>query len=154
MCKADTFVKNSGTEGKCQRATSPQRRLSQAAGLAFGLEQAEDVVLTDCAQLVLLLAGERRRGELRTSALDVADDGTGLVVHEFDTALGDTTTGACMAVSLRFLWYPSILSRAAVQLSSVFFLHALPECGDRVPVRPRTRVTLTSLTGALAVSIL
>lgn len=95
MCKADPFVKNSGTEGKCQRATSPQRRLSQAAGLAFGLEQAEDVVLTDCAQLVLLLAGGRRRGELRTSALDVADDGTGLVVHELDTALGDTTTGAC-----------------------------------------------------------
>ena len=27
------------------------------------------------------------------------------------------------------------------------------QCGDRVPVRPRTRVTLTSLTGALAVSI-
>lgn len=156
MCKADPFVKNSGTEGKCQRATSPQRRLSQAAGLAFGLEQAEDVVLTDCAQLVLLLAGGRRRGggELRTSALDVADDGTGLVVHELDTALGDTTTGACMAVSLRFLRSPSILSRAAVWLSSIFFLHALPECGDRVPVRPRTRVTLTSLTGALADSIL
>ena len=93
-------------------------------------------------------------GELRTSALDVADDGTGLVVHELDTALGDTTTGACMAVSLRFLRSPSILSRAAVWLSSIFFLHALPECGDRVPVRPRTRVTLTSLTGALAVSIL
>ena len=103
MCKADPFVKNSGTEGKCQRATSPQRRLSQAAGLAFGLEQAEDVVLTDCAQLVLLLAGGRRRGELRTSALDVADDGTGLVVHELDTALGDTTTGACnISVSLPF----------------------------------------------------
>ena len=42
---------------------------------------------------------------LRTSALDVTDDGTGLVVHELDTALGDTTTGACVAVSLRFLWY-------------------------------------------------
>jgi hypothetical protein len=32
---------------------------------------------------------------VRTWALDVADDGTGLVVHELDTALGDTTTGAC-----------------------------------------------------------
>ena len=30
-----------------------------------------------------------------TWALDVADDGTGLVVHELDTALSDTTTGAC-----------------------------------------------------------
>lgn len=98
--------------------------------------------------------GARGRQRVRTWALDVADDGTGLVVHELDTALGDTTTGACMAVSLRFLRYPSILSRAAVRLSSIFFLHALPECGDRVPVRPRTRVTLTSLTGALAVSIL
>lgn len=61
-------------------------------------------------------------GKLRTSALDVADDGTGLVVHELDTALGDTTTGACMAVSLRFLLFPFVLSRAAVRLSSSFFL--------------------------------
>lgn len=30
----------------------------------------------------------------RTGSLDVTDDGTGLVVHELDTALGDTTTGA------------------------------------------------------------
>lgn len=40
---------------------------------------------------------------MRTSALDVADDGTGLVVHELDTALGDTTTGAYVAVSLHSL---------------------------------------------------
>lgn len=33
---------------------------------------------------------------MHTWALDVADDGTGLVVHELDTALGDTTTGACI----------------------------------------------------------
>jgi len=32
---------------------------------------------------------------VRTWALDVADDGTGLVVHELDAALSDTTTGAC-----------------------------------------------------------
>lgn len=152
MCKADPFVENSGTEGKCQRATSPQsKRLSQTAGLAFGLEQAEDVVLTDCAVLVYrrLAGGE---GRLRTSALDVADDGTGLVVHELDTALGDTTTGACVSVSLRFLHFrafPAAQSRGCPPL-----LHRLlPMCGDRVPVRPRTRVTLTSLTGALAVSI-
>lgn len=62
MCKADPFVKNSGTEGKCQRATAPQsKRLSQAAGLAFRLEQAEDVVLADCAGLVCCaVAGWRR----------------------------------------------------------------------------------------------
>jgi hypothetical protein len=93
-------VKNSGTEGKCQRATSPQSdRLSQAAGLTLGLEKAEDVVLADCAWLVCTLLAEE--GRLRTSALDVTDDGTGLVVHELDTALGDTTTGAYVAVSLR-----------------------------------------------------
>ena len=39
--------------------------------------------------------GARDRQRVRTWALDVADDGTGLVVHELDTALGDTTTGAC-----------------------------------------------------------
>lgn len=97
-------------------------------------------------------------GRLRTSALDVADDGTGLVVHELDTALGDTTTGAYVAISLRSC-ISSVLScaqcsvqRAAVHLSPLL-PSAQPQCGDRVPVRPRTRVTLTSLTGALAVSI-
>lgn len=106
ILKADPFVKNSGTEGKCQRATSPQsKRLSQAAGLAFGLEQAEDVVLTDCAVLVVLVAAGKEKGRLRTSALDVTDDGAGLVVHELDTALGDTTTGACIAISLHFLHF-------------------------------------------------
>lgn len=39
-----------------------------------------------------------------TRALDVADDGTGLVVHELDTALSDTTTGAYISVSL---YYPN-----------------------------------------------
>jgi hypothetical protein len=33
-------------------------------------------------------------GSAHTWALDVADDGTGLVVHELDAALSDTTTGA------------------------------------------------------------
>lgn len=92
---------------------------------------------------------------MRTSALDVADDGTGLVVHELDTALGDTTTGAYVAVSQHsLLWFrPELcaLQYAAVHLP--LSPPALPQCGDRVPVRPRTRVTLTSLTGALAVSI-
>jgi hypothetical protein len=40
----------------------------------------------------------------RTWALDVADDGTGLVVYELDAALSDTTTGACLiSVSLHSL---------------------------------------------------
>ena len=73
--------------------------------------------------------GARGRQRVRTWALDVADDGTGLVVHELDTALGDTTTGACMAVSLRFLRYPFILSRAAVRLSSIFFLMRCQNAG-------------------------
>jgi hypothetical protein len=33
-------------------------------------------------------------GSVRTRALDVTDDGTGLVVHELNANLGDTTTGA------------------------------------------------------------
>jgi hypothetical protein len=32
---------------------------------------------------------------LPTGSLDVADDGTGLVVHELDANLGDTTARAC-----------------------------------------------------------
>jgi hypothetical protein len=61
-----------------------RKRLSQAAGLAFGLEQAQDVVLAD-------------------RALDVTDDGTALVVHELDANLGDTTTGAGSAEDLDHL---------------------------------------------------
>ena len=39
------------------RHFSHSKRLSQTAGLAFGLEQAEDVVLADCAILVSLVIG-------------------------------------------------------------------------------------------------
>ena len=59
----------------------------------------------------LLYHGGERAGE-RTWALDVTDDGTGLVVHELDTALGDTTTGAC-----RDRRQPAILSLCAVHMS-------------------------------------
>jgi len=48
--------------------------LSQSAGLTLRLEEAQDVVLTDWA-------------------LDVTDDGTGGLVNELDTDLGNTTTG-------------------------------------------------------------
>lgn len=33
-----------------------------------------------------------------TGTLDIADDGTGSVVHELDADLGDTTTGTCIAI--------------------------------------------------------
>jgi hypothetical protein len=45
----------------------------------------------------------------RTWALDVADDGTGLVVHELDTALSNTTAGAC------YFRQPYILSLRTLQ---------------------------------------
>ncbi|RUS25545.1 hypothetical protein BC938DRAFT_471993 [Jimgerdemannia flammicorona] len=48
---------------------------TQATGLALRLEQAQDVVLAD-------------------GALNVADNGTGGVVHELDADLSDATTGA------------------------------------------------------------
>lgn len=47
--------------------------LSQPPGLTLGFEKAEDVVLAD-------------------RSLHVADNGTGLVIHEFDTNLSNTTT--------------------------------------------------------------
>lgn len=52
---------------------------------------------------------------VRTWALDVADDGTGLVVHELDAALSDTATGAC-----------NIIRQPSVSLSCgiLYFLYA------------------------------
>lgn len=51
--------------------------------------------------------GADRVTAAHTRALDVPDDGTGLVVHELDADLGDTTTGTCVgekvSVSLRGL---------------------------------------------------
>lgn len=49
--------------------------LPQTASLSLGFEQAEDVIDLDWA-------------------LDVTDDAAGSVIHELDTDLGDTTTGA------------------------------------------------------------
>lgn len=67
-------------------------RLSQPAGFALGLEEAEDVVLTDCAGVSLASPYCRPREKRRTGSLDVTDDGSALVVHELDANLGDTTT--------------------------------------------------------------
>lgn len=43
--------------------------------------------------------------DCRTWALDVTDDASGLVVHELNANLGDTTTGACYVVSA-ILFFP------------------------------------------------
>lgn len=39
------------------------------------------------------------RWEIRTWSLDVSDNATGLVVHEFDANLGDTTTRSYSIIS-------------------------------------------------------
>lgn len=65
----------------CPRRQAP---LAQAAGLTLGLEQAQDIVLTDRAD-------------------NVADDAAVLVLalaDNLDTDLGDTTTGASAAEAL------------------------------------------------------
>ncbi len=77
---------------------------------------------------------------IRTWTLDVADDGTGGVVHELNTDLGNTSTGTCKMSELR----PDLCFCACAERYFVI-------C---IPVRPKTRVTLTSLTGTLLVSIL
>ena len=127
MCKADSFVKNSGTEGNANAPLVRHGlRLSQTPGLALRLEQAENVVLADCKHTDRLAGAaggrwkrKREKKRERTRALDVADDGAGLVVHELDTALGDTTTGAYISVSLRlFRFFISRASHAVVQSPS------------------------------------
>lgn len=73
-------------------------RLSEPPGLTLGLEEAENVILTDCGLLKLASGysswGIRCRVADRTWALDVADDGAGGVVHELDADLGHATAGA------------------------------------------------------------
>jgi hypothetical protein len=71
----------------------------------------------------------------RTWALDVADNASGGVVHELDSDLSDTSSGTCnnQPLPLSFPIFP-------------------PPCD--VPVRPKTRVTLTSLTGTFDVSMM
>jgi hypothetical protein len=54
--------------------------------------------------------------EMRTGSLDVSDDASGLVVHELDANLGDTTTGACESKVLAPSSFPNIfLFRSAGQ---------------------------------------
>ena len=82
-------------------------------------------------------------GLYRTWSLDVADDGAGGVVHELNTDLGNTSTGTCKYVRTVVLGEYSSTHRA-----DAYFVVLC------IPVRPKTRVTLTSLTGTLEVSIL
>jgi hypothetical protein len=77
----------------------------------------------------------RRRQRLRTGTLDVTDDRTSGVVHELDADLGNTTAGT---------YSKSIYLRS----------QTIRKPAENAPVRPNTRVTLTSLTGTLADSIL
>jgi hypothetical protein len=101
------------------------KRLSQPPGLALRLEQAEDVVLADCAKLVS--NATLHATGVSTWALDVADDAAGCVVHELDADLGNTTAGACPESILPF---PDRfhLSRPSISDSKIRY----------VPVRPRT----------------
>lgn len=80
--------------------------LTETAGLTLGLEKDKDVVLTDCwanllvsssslLSLCLVFWEDNRDRAVFTRALDVTDDGAGLVVHELDADLGNTTARAC-----------------------------------------------------------
>lgn len=74
----------------------------------------------------------RSRYQRRTGSLDITDDGAGGVVHEFDADL-------CHAASGTWGWRGVNFGLGAGGEGS-------GGDGD-LPVRPRTRVTLTSLTG-------
>jgi hypothetical protein len=75
--------------------------------------------------------------ENRTWALDVADDGSGGIVHELDSDLSDTSTGTY-----------SISYQPPAPSSHI------PSVGNsNIPVRPKTRVTLTNLTGTFEESM-
>lgn len=110
--------------------------LSQAAGLTLGFEKNQDVVLANWTNVELVAGRLIEKTAGRTRALDVPDDGTSCVVHELDAHLGDTTTRTCMSIHI------SIGAGGGAKIVGYF-----------VPVLPRTRVTLTSLTGALEESI-
>lgn len=71
--------------------------LTQSSGLTLRLHQAQDVVLSDWA-------------------LDVSDDGSGGVLQELNSDLGDTTSGAGSAQNLDNLsksnWSLSVLKKS------------------------------------------
>jgi hypothetical protein len=77
-----------------------------------------------------------RSGEFRTWALDVADNASGGIVHELDSDLGNTSAGTYLPSGLSYFQSDSLL----------LAMH-------NIPVRPKTRVTFTSLTGTFEESI-
>lgn len=74
-----------------------RKHLSETAGFTLGFEKAEDVVFADCrvSMLESCILNGMRNGSRRTGSLDVTDDGTGLVIHELDADLGNTTARTC-----------------------------------------------------------
>ena len=80
-------------------------------------------------------------GKNHTWALNVADNASGSIVHELNSDLGDTSTGTYSVTGL---------------ISSQFLLLQiiqLPSAKANIPVRPKTRVTLTNLTGTFDASM-
>lgn len=83
----------------------------------------------------------------RTGPLDIADNASGLVIHELDAHLCDSSSRAFKKSAL----IPSKTGKPHVG----GFSAVLGNGGsDRVPVRPNTLVTFTSLTGTFDESIL
>lgn len=123
-------------------------RLSQSAGLTLRFEEAEDVVLTDCAHNQSLVRSSQCATFLSlTWSLDVADNATGGVVHELDADLANTSTRACILSDLSFFF---LLFLFPIFFFFFFlFFPFLPCLGECIPVRPRTLMTFTSLTGTL-----
>ena len=78
--------------------------MRHAPSLTLTLEESEDVLLPD-------------------GSLDVTDDGAGGVVHELDTNLSDTTTGASPSENLPnvqlLLHFPGEIARTLMTLASL-----------------------------------
>jgi len=78
-------------------------------------------------------------GKMRlTGSLDVTDNASGGIVHKLDSDLGNTSTRTYNPSEHILIHYsPAVAALAA-----------------NIPVRPKTRVTLTSLTGTLEESMI
>jgi hypothetical protein len=127
-------------------------RLSQTPGLTFGLEQAQDVVLADCLR-VSFSALQFWRGVQR-----IPGPLTLRMMERVWSSMNSTRHWVTPPREPRNICQPAVLPMhpSVSSICPIPALHMAPQkCVEiRVPVRPRTRVTLTSLTGALAVSIM
>lgn len=79
-----------------QSSTKPH--LPQSPGFTFGLEEAENVVLTDYRELLSVVCSFSLicLDLIRTGTLDVPDNATGGIIHEFDADLSNTSSGTCI----------------------------------------------------------